>query len=119
MLSTAPPTIGARGGALNSTRCRVPSPRVSRPQVPAGDADTVLARRLRPFTTTIFATMSELATRTGSVNLGQGFPDTDGPEELREVAVAAIRNGQNQYPPGNGILELRHAVARHQRAWYG
>ena len=87
--------------------------------MPAGDADTVLARRLRPFTTTIFATMSELATRTESINLGQGFPDTDGPEELREVAVAAIRNGHNQYPPGNGIPELRHAVARHQRAWYG
>ena len=78
-----------------------------------------LARRLQPFTTTIFATMSELAATTGAVNLGQGFPDTDGPEELREVAVAAIREGRNQYPPGNGIPELRHAVAAHQRAWYG
>ncbi len=82
-------------------------------------ADAYLARRLRPFTTTIFATMSELATRTGSINLGQGFPDTDGPAELREVAVAAIREGRNQYPPGNGIPELRRAVAAHQRAWYG
>ena len=82
----------------------------------AGDA--YLARRLRPFTTTIFATMSELATATGSVNLGQGFPDTDGPDELREVAVAAIRDGRNQYPPGNGVPELRTAVAAHQRAWY-
>ena len=78
-----------------------------------------LARRLRPFTTTVFATMSELATATGSVNLGQGFPDTDGPDELREIAVAAIREGRNQYPPGNGIPELRRAVARHQHAWYG
>jgi N-succinyldiaminopimelate aminotransferase len=78
-----------------------------------------LARRLRPFTTTIFATMSELATATGSVNLGQGFPDTDGPDELREVAVAAIRAGRNQYPPGGGIPELRRAVAAHQHAWYG
>jgi N-succinyldiaminopimelate aminotransferase len=85
--------------------------------VAAGDAH--LAQRLRPFTTTIFATMSELATATGSVNLGQGFPDTDGPEELREVAVAAIREGRNQYPPSNGVPELRHAVAAHQRAWYG
>jgi N-succinyldiaminopimelate aminotransferase len=85
--------------------------------VAAGDA--YLARRLRPFTTTIFATMSELATETGAVNLGQGFPDTDGPEELREVAVAAIRQGQNQYPPGGGVPELRQAVAAHQRAWYG
>jgi N-succinyldiaminopimelate aminotransferase len=82
-------------------------------------AEEHLARRLRPFTTTIFATMSELATATGSVNLGQGFPDTDGPDELREVAVAAIRAGRNQYPPGNGIPELRHAVAAHQHAWYG
>ena len=85
--------------------------------VAAGEAH--LARRLQPFTTTIFATMSELAAATGSVNLGQGFPDIDGPEELREVAVAAIREGRNQYPPGNGVAELRHAVAAHQRAWYG
>ncbi len=81
--------------------------------------DSYLARRLRPFTTTIFATMSELATATGSVNLGQGFPDTDGPDELRELAVAAIREGHNQYPPSAGIPELRRAVAAHQRAWYG
>ncbi len=83
----------------------------------AGDA--YLTRRLRPFTTTIFATMSELASATGSVNLGQGFPDSDGPYELREVAVAAIREGRNQYPPSAGIPELRRAVAEHQRAWYG
>ena len=88
-------------------------------RVVAADADTVLARRLRPFTTTIFATMSELATATGSVNLGQGFPDTDGPDELKEVAADAIRRGNNQYPPSAGIPELRHAVAAHQRAWYG
>ena len=85
----------------------------------AAQEHLALARRLRPFTTTIFATMSELATRTGAVNLGQGFPDTDGPEDLREVAVAAIRDGHNQYPPGNGIPELRRAVSTHQRAWYG
>jgi N-succinyldiaminopimelate aminotransferase len=87
--------------------------------VPVAAGEAHLARRLQPFTTTIFATMSELATATGSVNLGQGFPDTDGPEELREVAVAAIREGRNQYPPGNGVVELRRAVAAHQRAWYG
>ena len=81
--------------------------------------DEYLTRRLRPFTTTIFATMSELATETGALNLGQGFPDADGPEELREVAVAAIRAGRNQYPPGGGVPELRRAVAAHQRAWYG
>src|SRR5580704_6089252 len=63
--------------------------------------------------------MSELATETGAVNLGQGFPDTDGPEELRDIAVAAIEEGRNQYPPGGGIPELRQAVAAHQRSWYG
>ena len=81
--------------------------------------DAHLTRRLQPFTTTIFATMSELALATGSVNLGQGFPDTDGPAALSEVAVSAIREGRNQYPPGNGLPELRRAVAAHQRAWYG
>jgi N-succinyldiaminopimelate aminotransferase len=85
--------------------------------VAAGDA--YLARRLQPFTTTIFATMSELALATDSVNLGQGFPDTDGPEELREVAISAIRDGRNQYPPSQGVPELRQAVATHQHDWYG
>ncbi len=83
----------------------------------AGDA--YLTRRLQPFTTTIFATMSELALETDSINLGQGFPDTDGPEELREIAVEAIRQGRNQYPPSQGVPELRHAIATHQKAWYG
>jgi len=81
--------------------------------------DPYLTGRLRPFTTTIFATMSELASATGSVNLGQGFPDTDGPDELREIAVRAIREGDNQYPPSAGIPELRRAVAQHQRTRYG
>ncbi len=63
--------------------------------------------------------MSELALATHSVNLGQGFPDTDGPAELREVAVSAIREGRNQYPPSSGVPELRQAVAAHQRVWYG
>jgi len=86
--------------------------------VAVATGESHLARRLQPFTTTIFATMSELATATDSVNLGQGFPDTDGPDELREIAVAAIRAGRNQYPPSAGIPELRRAVADHQRAWY-
>jgi N-succinyldiaminopimelate aminotransferase len=63
--------------------------------------------------------MSALAVATGSVNLGQGFPDTDGPSEVLEAAVEAMRSGQNQYPPGPGIPELRSAVAEHQRRWYG
>jgi len=75
--------------------------------------------RLDGFGTTIFAEMSALAEATGAINLGQGFPDTDGPELVREAAVEAIRAGRNQYPPGIGIPELRHAVARHQERFYG
>ena len=70
--------------------------------------------------TTIFAEMSALAAATGSVNLGQGFPDTDGPREIAAAAAAAIMEGRgNQYPPGPGIPELRHAVAAHQKRFYG
>ncbi len=80
----------------------------------------LLNRRLHGFGTTIFAEMSALAARTGSINLGQGFPDTDGPEEVREAAVRALRDGRgNQYPPGPGIPELRTAVAEHQSRRYG
>src|SRR5919202_2306728 len=68
---------------------------------------------------TVFATMSALATSTGAINLGQGFPDTDGPQSLLEDAVAALRGGVNQYPPGRGIPELRNAIAEHQRRFYG
>lgn len=78
-----------------------------------------LNSRLQGYTTTIFAEMSALAVRTGSVNLGQGFPDTDGPEEIKQAAIDAIRAGHNQYPPGPGVLELRQAIARHQRDHYG
>ncbi len=79
-----------------------------------------LNRRLAEFGTTIFAEMSALALRTGSINLGQGFPDTDGPEEVREAAVRALRDGRgNQYPPGPGVPELRAAVAAHQKRRYG
>jgi N-succinyldiaminopimelate aminotransferase len=78
-----------------------------------------LVPRLRPFTSTIFAEMTALAARTGAVNLGQGFPDTDGPAGMLEVARSAIASGRNQYPPGPGIPELRNAVAEHQAARYG
>jgi N-succinyldiaminopimelate aminotransferase len=57
--------------------------------------------------------------RTGAINLGQGFPDEDGPAVVLDAAVDAIRGGANQYPPGIGIPELRHAVADHQRRFYG
>ena len=74
---------------------------------------------LAPFGTTIFATMSALAAEHGAINLGQGFPDTDGPAEVLEAAVAAIRGGRNQYPPGAGVPELLDAVAAHQKRFYG
>lgn len=68
---------------------------------------------------TIFAEMSALALRTGAANLGQGFPDEDGPQWIREAAIDAIRDGANQYPPGPGILALRQAIAAHQQRHYG
>jgi N-succinyldiaminopimelate aminotransferase len=77
------------------------------------------ARRLEGLGTTVFAEMSALALETGAVNLGQGFPDTDGPPEVAEAAIAAIRAGINQYPPGPGIPDLRQAVAEHQKRFYG
>jgi N-succinyldiaminopimelate aminotransferase len=78
-----------------------------------------LNSRLQGLGATIFATMSALAEATGSVNLGQGFPDYDGPAEVLEAACEAIRAGHNQYPPGRGIKTLRDAIAEHQRHWYG
>lgn len=75
--------------------------------------------RLRAFGKTIFAEMTELALSTGSINLGQGFPDGDPPEAVREAAIAAIQSGQNQYPPLNGVPALRSAIAEHQQRNYG
>ncbi len=69
--------------------------------------------------TTIFTVMSALAQQYGAVNLGQGFPDESGPEHVIEAAVAAMRDGRNQYPPMPGVPELREAIAAHQRDWYG
>ncbi|MEU4544573.1 pyridoxal phosphate-dependent aminotransferase [Nonomuraea dietziae] len=78
-----------------------------------------LVSRMRQFGTTIFAEMSALAVRTGSINLGQGFPDTDGPASMLDRAVEAIRSGVNQYPPGPGLPQLRQAVSEHRRLHYG
>ena len=75
--------------------------------------------RLDGLGTTIFAEMSALAQRTGAINLGQGFPDTDGPDEIIEAAVAALRSGHNQYTAGLGVAALREAIAAHQARWYG
>ncbi len=80
----------------------------------------MLNRRLAGLGTTIFAEMSALAVATGSVNLGQGFPDTDGPPEIARAAADAIMAGRgNQYPPGPGVPELRQAIAAHQQRFYG
>src|SRR4051812_38280238 len=67
---------------------------------------------------TIFAEMSALAQATGAINLGQGFPDEDGPAEVLDAARRAIADGVNQYPPGTGIPALRAAIARHQKRFY-
>ncbi len=80
----------------------------------------LLNRRMAGMGTTIFAEMSALALTTGSINLGQGFPDTDGPAEIIRTAVDAVLTGKgNQYPPGPGIPELRQAIAAHQKRFYG
>ena len=84
------------------------------------DARPAGAARVAGLGTTIFAAMSARASRFDAVNLGQGFPDTDGPAEVVEAAVAALRSGaHNQYPPGAGIAALREAVARHQQRFHG
>jgi N-succinyldiaminopimelate aminotransferase len=70
-----------------------------------------LVERMRPHATTIFAEMSALALSTGALNLGQGFPDSDGPASMLACARDAITAGMNQYPPGPGIPALRHAIA--------
>ena len=78
-----------------------------------------LVPALQPFRTTIFAEMSALATATGAINLGQGFPDTDGPPAMLAAAQQAIGNGQNQYPPGPGIPALRMAIAERRLLDHG
>ena len=77
------------------------------------------AERLRGIPPTIFTEMSALAVRTGAVNLGQGFPDTDGPPSVISAAVAALEGGANQYAPGPGVPTLRRAIADHQQRHYG
>jgi N-succinyldiaminopimelate aminotransferase len=78
-----------------------------------------LVERMRAFGTTIFTEMSALALRTGSINLGQGFPDTDGPAEMLDAAAAALRGGANQYPPLPGIPALRTAITAHEQRFWG
>ena len=78
----------------------------------------VVVKALRPYGTTIFTEMSTLAQACGAVNLSQGFPDFDGPEEIRAKAAEAIMRGPNQYSPSIGIPELRQAVARKMKRFY-
>ncbi len=75
--------------------------------------------RLQPYAVTIFAEMSALAARIGAVNLGQGFPDEDGPPAMLKVAENAIAEGVNQYPPGLGIAPLREAIAAQRKRHFG
>lgn len=76
--------------------------------------------RMEPYRASIFAEMSALALQVGAINLGQGFPDTDGPQLLKDEAMAAIADGRgNQYPPTIGIPALREAIAAHQERFYG
>ena len=79
----------------------------------------MLVTRMAPYTSTIFAEMSALALRTGAINLGQGFPDTDGPASLLADVAANVMGGVNQYPPGIGVPALRTAVAEHQKRFWG
>jgi len=79
----------------------------------------VIASRLSGFGISIFTEMSALAIETGAINLGQGFPDEDGPAAVLEAAQAAMRNGHNQYAPLPGVPALRAAIAEHQQRFYG
>lgn len=79
-----------------------------------------LVARMRPHQASIFGEMSALATRLDAVNLGQGFPDVDGPDALKRIAIESIKSGAgNQYPPVHGLPALRHAISQHQQRWYG
>lgn len=77
------------------------------------------AKRIRDFPITVFAEFTALAVKHKAVNLGQGFPDFDGPDEVKEAAIQAIRSGVNQYAIGSGATSLKNAVAEHARRFYG
>ena len=85
-----------------------------------GDMPDRLVQRMQPHEKTIFGDMSAKAARLGAINLGQGFPDQDGPEQIKQAAIHAIAAGRgNQYPPAHGLPELRQQIAAHQQRFYG
>ena len=96
-----------------------PGRKAADPNAGAHRMRPVRAARLHGLGTTVFAEMTALAARTGAINLGQGFPDTDGPASVIEAAIAALRAGENQYAPLPGVPALREAVLEHQRRNYG
>ncbi|MFN5841092.1 MAG: aminotransferase class I/II-fold pyridoxal phosphate-dependent enzyme, partial [Acidimicrobiaceae bacterium] len=77
-----------------------------------------LAHRLQGFGASIFAEMTALAVSTGAINLGQGFPDYDGPRDVLDEAIRNVAEGNNQYPPGIGVPALREAIAHHQKRFW-
>jgi N-succinyldiaminopimelate aminotransferase len=87
--------------------------------VPGVSPKAPTAERVAHFPTTVFSEFSALALQHGAVNLGQGFPDFDGPEEIREAAIRALREGKNQYAVGAGSPNLRAAIAEHSARFYG
>ncbi len=95
-----------------TTRASTKGPGMSSARLPH------LTAKLQGFGTTIFAEMTALAQRHGAVNLGQGFPDFDGPDFVKRAAIAAIEGGKNQYARSHGIPELNLAIAEHQRRFY-
>src|SRR3954470_11607924 len=131
--SSAPASAARRTSALSrcrlsalsvparscSTAARIRSPDSSATAVPSHTVPADLVARMRGFGTTIFAEMTALAVEHGAVNLGQGFPDTDGPPGMLARAAAALGEGLNQYPPGPGVLALREAIAADRLRRYG
>ncbi|MEY2634122.1 MAG: putative succinyldiaminopimelate transaminase DapC, partial [Actinomycetota bacterium] len=84
------------------------------------DFKDFLVPRMHAHSSSIFGEMSALATQLGAINLGQGFPDTDGSDRLKQAAINAIQDGRgNQYPPAHGLPQLRQAIAEHQKRFYG
>jgi N-succinyldiaminopimelate aminotransferase len=96
------------------TSCQSAPPQPKHPAMSKVGANPVFST----LGTTIFTVMSALATKHNAINLGQGFPDEDGPLSIREAAAKALQDGPNQYPPMQGIIQLRRAIANHARRFY-